>query len=113
MSREEIEREAAAQLGLRPDESQTAGSAEPAHTADHAAEAADPAEAGSERSPAGSAEEPHGHPDAGHGESGLGRVVARLRGRLQSEPASVRRERLEREAAAALGLHDQPEQPVG
>ncbi len=40
-----------------------------------------------------------------------GRLAGWLRGLLSPEPAAARRQRIEAEAAAELGLHDGPEQP--
>jgi GMP synthase PP-ATPase subunit len=42
-----------------------------------------------------------------------GRLTAWLRDAVSPEPATVRRQRLEAEAAAELGLHDGPEQQAG
>ncbi len=42
-----------------------------------------------------------------------GRLTGWLRELVSPEPAAARRQRLEAEAAAELGLHDRAEQPVG
>ncbi|MDP8936865.1 MAG: hypothetical protein M3O23_03915 [Actinomycetota bacterium] len=88
MSRHEIEREAAAELGIQAqlddEPSEPAPRPEPEEIAISGAE---------ERRPR--------------------RGVGWIRDLLEGESAAARRERLEREAAAELGVHDRPEQPVG
>ena len=87
-SRDEIERDAAAELGIQTP------------TADRPVEAA-------------SEQEPDEIAPAGRDQRRPPRVVGWVRSLVDVESTEARRQRVEREAAAELGVHDRPGERVG